>query len=159
MASPNGCRHRRRKSSWCLSSEALQSHLQGQCLISSLARSHSVPAGLAKAYADMQKAIGNEHRSRAWHRWRLIDACFTSCVRRTWEQIVARVRELLAEGFRVMLVLSALSQVTNRLEKCIKEAVAGEELLSLQFIEETHRRLAKEVGLDANWCRHTDISS
>jgi aspartokinase len=51
-----------------------------------------------------------------------------------------------------MLVLSALSQVTNRLEKCIQEAVAGQELLSLQFIEETHRRLAKEVGLDANWC-------
>lgn len=69
---------------------------------------------------------------------------------RTWEQIVQRVRELLAEGFRVMLVLSALSQVTNRLEKCIQEAVAGQELLSLQFIEETHRRLAKEVGLDAN---------
>lgn len=74
------------------------------------------------------------------------------CEIRTWEQIVQRIRELLAEGFRVMLVLSALSQVTNRLENCIQEAVSGQELLSLQFIEETHRRLAKEAGLDANWC-------
>jgi hypothetical protein len=60
------------------------------------------------------------------------------------------VRQIEGEGFRVMLVLSALTQVTNRLEMCIKEAVAHQELTSLQFIEETHRRLAKEVGLDAS---------
>ena len=68
----------------------------------------------------------------------------------TWAQIVQRVKELQAEGFRVMLVLSALSQVTNRLEMCLKEAVAHQELVSLQFIEDTHRRLAKEVGLDSS---------
>ena len=38
-----------------------------------------------------------------------------------------------------MLVLSALTQVTNRLEMCIKEAVGGQELVSLQWIEETYR--------------------
>ena len=35
-------------------------------------------------------------------------------------------------------------------EMCLKEAVEGQELVSLQFIEDTHRRLAKEVGLDAS---------
>ena len=69
---------------------------------------------------------------------------------KTWAQIIQRVRELQEQGFRVMLVLSALSQVTNRLEMCIQEAVAHEELVSLQFIEDTHRRLAKEEGMDAS---------
>lgn len=32
------------------------------------------------------------------------------------------------------------SQVTNRLEKCLEEAVANKELESLSWIEETHRR-------------------
>ncbi len=70
---------------------------------------------------------------------------------RTWDQIIQRIRELSSEGYRVMLVLSALTQVTNRLEMCIKEAVGGQELVSLQWIEETHRRLAKEVCI----CIHT----
>ena len=49
------------------------------------------------------------------------------------------------QGFRIMLVLSALTQVTNLLEKCIKEAVSNQEIISLQTIEASHRRLAKEV--------------
>jgi len=69
---------------------------------------------------------------------------------KTWAQIIQRVRELQEQGFRVMLVLSALSQVTNRLEMCIKEAVEHQEVVSLQVIEATHRRLAKESGLDAS---------
>mmetsp|Transcript_53724 Transcript_53724/g.86977 ORF Transcript_53724/g.86977 Transcript_53724/m.86977 type:complete len:605 (+) Transcript_53724:53-1867(+) len=69
---------------------------------------------------------------------------------KTWAQIIQRVRELQEQGFRVMLVLSALSQVTNRLEMCIKEAVEHQEVVSLQVIEATHRRLAKEGGLDAS---------
>eukprot|EP00288_Rhodomonas_lens_P014410 CAMPEP_0177696412 /NCGR_PEP_ID=MMETSP0484_2-20121128/3966_1 /TAXON_ID=354590 /ORGANISM="Rhodomonas lens, Strain RHODO" /LENGTH=606 /DNA_ID=CAMNT_0019207381 /DNA_START=194 /DNA_END=2014 /DNA_ORIENTATION=+ len=68
----------------------------------------------------------------------------------TWKQIIARVKELREEmDCKIFLVLSALSQVTNSIEKCLTEAVEQQELTSLQWIEDTHRRLAREVGLDA----------
>lgn len=36
--------------------------------------------------------------------------------------------------------------MTNRLEMCLQEAVKQEELVSLAWIEERHRQLAKEAG-------------
>lgn len=66
---------------------------------------------------------------------------------KSWKQIHIRIMDLLKEH-RVILVLSALTQVTNRLEMCLDEAVKGQELNSLAWIEETHRRLAKEIGVD-----------
>mmetsp|Transcript_65150 Transcript_65150/g.155423 ORF Transcript_65150/g.155423 Transcript_65150/m.155423 type:complete len:595 (+) Transcript_65150:20-1804(+) len=65
---------------------------------------------------------------------------------KTWRSIANRIKELLPK-YRVVLVLSALSQVTNRLEMCLQEAVKQEELVSLAWIEERHRQLAKEAGL------------
>jgi len=38
------------------------------------------------------------------------------------------------------------TQVTNRLESCLEEAVSQKEITSLAWIEERHRELAKEAG-------------
>jgi diaminopimelate decarboxylase/aspartate kinase len=64
-----------------------------------------------------------------------------------WRNIAAVVRERLAGGVRVLVVHSAVSGVTDRLEKLLATALAGAHEPVLQAIEERHRQLADELGV------------
>jgi diaminopimelate decarboxylase/aspartate kinase len=64
-----------------------------------------------------------------------------------WGHIASRVRVLLATH-RVVVVHSALSQVTNRLESCLEQAVSDRPLDDFAWIRDAHVALAQQVGLD-----------
>ncbi|MEZ4316058.1 MAG: bifunctional aspartate kinase/diaminopimelate decarboxylase [Myxococcota bacterium] len=64
-----------------------------------------------------------------------------------WGTIARRAAEL-SSGNRVWIVASALSQVSNRLERAMDAAVHGEPLTALASIEADHLRLADDLGLD-----------
>ncbi len=63
-----------------------------------------------------------------------------------WRRIAGRTRQLLPEH-RVWVVASALSQVSNRLERAIDEAIADEPLESFVWIRAAHERLARDIGI------------
>ncbi|MCP4871933.1 MAG: bifunctional aspartate kinase/diaminopimelate decarboxylase [Proteobacteria bacterium] len=63
-----------------------------------------------------------------------------------WGRIADRVRQLLPTR-RVWVVASALSQVSNRLEATIAEALADEPLESFVWIRDAHETLAREIGI------------
>ncbi len=64
-----------------------------------------------------------------------------------WQNIAAIIRDRRASGARVMVVHSAVSGITDRLEKLLTSALAGEPELVLEAIEERHTRLAAELGV------------
>jgi diaminopimelate decarboxylase/aspartate kinase len=64
-----------------------------------------------------------------------------------WETIARVVGERLAEGFRPVVVHSALSGVTNLLETLPGRALAHEHQPLLDEIDERHDVLARELGL------------
>ena len=64
-----------------------------------------------------------------------------------WRNIAAVVRARLADGARVLVVHSALSGVTDRLEKLLAAALGGAHEPVLASIEERHRILADELGI------------
>jgi len=67
-----------------------------------------------------------------------------------WETIAKVVRSHLSEGRRPLLVCSALSQVSNRLEALLGEAAAGAETSPmLDALWHTHAHLAGAMGVDA----------
>ncbi len=66
---------------------------------------------------------------------------------RNWSNIATVVRERLAGGARVLVVHSAVSGVTDRLEKLLAAALDGAHEPVLQGIEERHRALAAELGI------------
>lgn len=63
-----------------------------------------------------------------------------------WQVIAGRIRQL-RPGRRVWLVLSALSQVSNRLETAIDEALEDRRQDSFHWIRETHQALAENTGV------------
>lgn len=67
--------------------------------------------------------------------------------RPNWERIAAVVRARLAAGARVLVVHSALSGITDRLEKLLAAALDGQYDSVLAGIEIRHRDLAAELGL------------
>ncbi len=64
-----------------------------------------------------------------------------------WDTIAAEARARCASGRRVLLVCSALSGVTNRLERALAQACAGGGEDELRAIREAHRALAKAGGV------------
>jgi bifunctional diaminopimelate decarboxylase / aspartate kinase len=64
-----------------------------------------------------------------------------------WRNIAGIVRQRLAAGTRVMVVHSALTGVTDRLERLLVAALGGAHEPVLQQIEEKHRALASEMGI------------
>lgn len=67
-----------------------------------------------------------------------------------WRTIAATLRERLAVGHRLVVVCSALSQVSNRLETLLEKAEAGEEVdAELASLRRDHERLARDMELDA----------
>ena len=65
----------------------------------------------------------------------------------TWRNIATVVHARLATGARVLVVHSAVSGVTDRLEKLLAAALGGAHEPVLRSIEERHRALADELGI------------
>jgi diaminopimelate decarboxylase/aspartate kinase len=64
-----------------------------------------------------------------------------------WRNIASVVRERLAAGRRVLIVHSAVSGITDRLEKLLAAALAGAHEPVLAAIEDRHRQLVAELGI------------
>jgi diaminopimelate decarboxylase/aspartate kinase len=64
-----------------------------------------------------------------------------------WRNIAAVVNDRLATGARVMVVHSAVSGITDRLEKLLASALGGAHEPVLAAIEERHTALATELGV------------
>ena len=67
-----------------------------------------------------------------------------------WHNIAQVLRKRAAEGFRPVVVHSALSGVTDRLEALLAAALIGSHLLVLEQIERTHRGLAERLSIVPN---------
>jgi diaminopimelate decarboxylase/aspartate kinase len=64
-----------------------------------------------------------------------------------WRNIAAVVRDRLADGRHVLVVHSAVSGITDKLERLLAAAVAGAHAPLLAEIEERHRAFAAELGV------------
>lgn len=67
--------------------------------------------------------------------------------RERWDTIARAVAAHRAEGRQVLLVCSAITGITNRLEALLPAALRGEQGPLLDAIEERHRALAAELGV------------
>jgi len=65
-----------------------------------------------------------------------------------WDVIAQRARRGAADG-RTWIVASALSGVSDRLERAISEALAGGRFEAFAWIEERHRRFLGELGAES----------
>jgi diaminopimelate decarboxylase/aspartate kinase len=66
-----------------------------------------------------------------------------------WKNVAAVVRSRLNEGLRPVVVHSALSGITDRLEQLLAKALTGEWEPVLAQIEQRHRDLARDLGVPA----------
>ncbi len=66
-----------------------------------------------------------------------------------WRNIAAVVRARLSDSVRVLVVHSALSGITDRLEQLLVAALAATHEPLLQAIEQRHLQLARELAIDA----------
>ena len=81
--------------------------------------------------------------------WRVLKFGGTSVsTEPNWRSIAATVRDRRADGSAVLIVHSALSGVTDRLERLLSAAVAGSHAPELAALRERHLKLAAELGLD-----------
>jgi diaminopimelate decarboxylase/aspartate kinase len=64
-----------------------------------------------------------------------------------WKNVAAVVHARLAEGLRPVVVHSALSGITDRLEQLLSKALTGEWEPVLTQIEQRHRDLARDLGM------------
>lgn len=65
-----------------------------------------------------------------------------------WRNIAAVVKQRLAEGARVLIVHSAVTGITDQLEKLLVSAMAGSPDAILHAIEARHRALAAELVIE-----------
>jgi bifunctional diaminopimelate decarboxylase / aspartate kinase len=64
-----------------------------------------------------------------------------------WNNIAEVTRRRLAEGAQVFIVHSAVSGITDRLEKLLVAALKGEQQAALETIESRHVQLCNELGV------------
>src|SRR3984885_11234795 len=67
-----------------------------------------------------------------------------------WHNIAQVLRKRAAEGFRPVVVHSALSGITDRLESLLSAALNGSHLPILEQIELAHRSLAERLSVIPN---------
>ncbi len=72
--------------------------------------------------------------------------------RERWETIGGIARERLARGERPFIVCSALSGVSNLLERVIAECISGSHAEALAEIRAKHAALCESLGLDLEVC-------
>ena len=65
-----------------------------------------------------------------------------------WRNIAQVTRERLLRGARVLLVHSAITGITDRLERLLAAALTGAQGPELAGIEERHRQLARELSIE-----------
>jgi diaminopimelate decarboxylase/aspartate kinase len=66
-----------------------------------------------------------------------------------WEMIAKVLRNRISEGLRPLVVCSALSQVSNRLEAALERSLAGEDPAAfLEELRDQHHAFAAELGVD-----------
>jgi len=65
-----------------------------------------------------------------------------------WKNIAKVANARRAAGARVLIVHSAISGITDRLEKLLDAAMGEAQNEELRLIEERHRRLAAELGIE-----------
>jgi diaminopimelate decarboxylase/aspartate kinase len=68
--------------------------------------------------------------------------------RENWDTIAGLVQARLDAGFKPVVAHSALSGISNALEKTLDDAVKGDASEGLAMIRERHLSLAKDLGLD-----------
>lgn len=67
----------------------------------------------------------------------------------SWERIAKTTRERLSEGLRPLVVCSALSQISNRLEQALASALEGETPNELvETLLDEHATLARALGIE-----------
>src|SRR5690606_2208 len=64
-----------------------------------------------------------------------------------WTNIAAVTRKRLAEGANVLIVHSAISGITDRLERLLAAALQGEHAAALEAIQARHQQLCDELGV------------
>jgi len=64
-----------------------------------------------------------------------------------WKNVANVLRERLSEGLRPVVVHSALSGITDRLEQLLAQALGGEWQPVMDQIERRHRDLARDLGI------------
>lgn len=91
-----------------------------------------------------------------WHtasmtpRWVVLKFGGTSVSTLTrWETIARIIQDRLAEGLRPVVVCSALSGISNALERLLREAIAGRGAEVLASIRQPHLALGQAMALDA----------
>ena len=83
-------------------------------------------------------------------RWVVLKFGGTSVAsRERWETIASLARERLAAGLRPLVVCSALSGVTNALERLLADAVAGQPGPALAALRERHLAMGEALGVPA----------
>ena len=66
-----------------------------------------------------------------------------------WRNIAAVLRDRMASNFRPVVVHSAMSGITDRLEALLSAAIVGGHVSVLDQIERAHRELAKRLDPEA----------
>jgi diaminopimelate decarboxylase/aspartate kinase len=67
-----------------------------------------------------------------------------------WKNVAAVLRERLAEGLRPIVVHSALSGITDRLERLLSTALGDAWQPVMDEVEQRHRDLARDLGITAS---------
>lgn len=70
--------------------------------------------------------------------------------RQRWETIASIVRERVDEGVLPIVVCSAVSGISNALEKVIREVATGDQGPTLQEIRARHEQLGRDLEVDAD---------
>ena len=80
--------------------------------------------------------------------WVVLKFCGTSVSSAAnWRNIAGVLRERMAANFRPVVIHSALSGVTDRLEALLSAAILGGQAAVLDQIERGHRDLANKLGI------------
>ena len=66
----------------------------------------------------------------------------------TWQNIAQITHNHIAAGFQPVVVCSALTQISNKLEQVIEAAIVNQHQAIQEDIIESHRRLAQALGVD-----------
>src|SRR5262245_1259804 len=67
-----------------------------------------------------------------------------------WSNIAAVAKRRVAEGAQVLIVHSAVSGITDRLERLLAAALKGEHEAALGEIENRHKQLCDELGVEVS---------
>ena len=68
----------------------------------------------------------------------------------TWRNIALVVKRRQGSGHRVLVVHSAISKITDGLEKLLAAAIDGKPDEPLKAIEDRHRELSTELGISVS---------